>query len=134
MMLYKKDCNYAFDFDKSPYCVQFFVNGKQIQENFFDEVDNCFLWSGYQLFVDSNYKFAWDTLKITDTEGKTAYELHQESELLEYMWQTLTDIPVDEDVCLEMPWFVFGKGTYNEDIWHWFDERYPGGVYTLLYH
>ena len=28
---------------------------------------------------------------------------------------------------------TFPAGTEREEIWHWFDEHYYGGVVTLLY-
>lgn len=132
-MLHKKDCNYAFTFKKAPYHVELSYNGNVYMHNFFDDLDNCFLWAGYQIFVNGENKEIWDALRITDCENHIVYEIHLFDELLEKMWDTLTDIPVDKDACLEIPWFIFEKGTYNEDIWHWFDERYSQGVYYLLY-
>lgn len=35
---------------------------------------------------------------------------------------------------IESDFLHFPSGTDKEDIWHWFDERWPGGVYELLYH
>ena len=52
---------------------------------------------------------------------------------LEDLWRDLVDIPIDEDERLEEDWFIFKKGTWREDIWHWFDERHSKGVYYLLY-
>lgn len=132
-MLHIKDCNYAFAFDKAPYHVELSYNGNVFMENFLDDIDNCFLWAGYQIFVNGDYKQAWDTLRITDCENHIVHEIHLSDELLAKMWDTLTDIPVDENTCLEIPWFVFEKGTYNEDIWHWFDDRHSKGVWYLIY-
>lgn len=58
--------------------------------------------------------------KITDRE-------------LEKMWDEFADIPLDEDECLEEDWMHWEKGTFREDIWHWFDEYHSNGVYWLLY-
>ena len=51
---------------------------------------------------------------------------------LEDLWRDLVDIPIDEDERLEEDWFIFKKGTWREDIWHWFDERHSKGVYYLV--
>ena len=52
---------------------------------------------------------------------------------LEDLWRDLVDIPIDEDERLEEDWFIFKKGTWREDIWHWFDKRHSKGVCYLLY-
>lgn len=53
---------------------------------------------------------------------------------LEEVWDGLTDIPMDPDnETIEEDYFIWEKGTFREDIWHWFDCRYSKGVYHLLY-
>lgn len=56
---------------------------------------------------------------------------------LEEMWKELGDVPFEEGpdggLYLEADWRGFPAGTEREDIWHWFDERYSGGVHALLY-
>lgn len=53
------------------------------------------------------------------------------------LWHELGDAPFDDhndcDMTLAETWHGFPVGTEREDIWHWFDERYSGGVYALLY-
>ena len=56
-----------------------------------------------------------------------------DDELLEEMWEELEDIPFDENECIEEDWNGFPKGTFREEIWHWFDEQHSKGVYWLLY-
>ena len=51
---------------------------------------------------------------------------------LETFWNELGDIPVDDDGIIQESFLWWPKGTDREDIWHWFDEKYPGGVVTLL--
>lgn len=51
-MLHIKDCNYAFAFDKAPYHVELSYNGNVFMKNFLGDIDNCFLWAGYQIFVN----------------------------------------------------------------------------------
>lgn len=53
---------------------------------------------------------------------------------LETLWRQFGDLPMDpETECMEEPFLHFPAGTFREDIWHWFDERYSKGVYHLLY-
>ena len=41
--------------------------------------------------------------------------------------------PEHPDGKLEAGWFVFDAGDDRiEDVWRWFDERYPGGVAALM--
>lgn len=56
---------------------------------------------------------------------------------LKRLWYELADVPFDDhqesDMTLAEPWHGFPVGTEREEIWHWFDERYSGGVVALLY-
>ena len=51
---------------------------------------------------------------------------------LQELWQLFGDIPIDDSDDILEDFLGFGVGTNRFDIWHWFDERYPGGVHTLL--
>lgn len=53
-------------------------------------------------------------------------------ESLETFWSKLSDIPVDDDGIIQESFLWWPKGTNREDIWHWFDEKYPGGVAKLM--
>ena len=62
-----------------------------------------------------------DTLKERDAE-------------LRELWGFFGDVPMDPDTeTIEEGFLGFPPGTNREDIWHWFDERYSKGVYSLLY-
>ena len=53
---------------------------------------------------------------------------------LENLWSMFGDIPMDpETERMEGPFLGFESGTAREDIWHWFDHLYPGGVHALIY-
>ena len=54
------------------------------------------------------------------------------SETLETFWNELGDIPVDDDGIIQESFLWWPKGTDREDIWRWFDEKYPGGVAKLM--
>ena len=49
------------------------------------------------------------------------------------LWHDFADIPINDWDEIEKPFLHFPAGTYRFDIWHWFDERWPGGVYELLF-
>ena len=49
------------------------------------------------------------------------------------LWHDFSDIPINDWDEIEKPFLHFPAGTYRFEIWHWFDERWPGGVYDLLF-
>lgn len=54
--------------------------------------------------------------------------------VIKKLWGDFADIPMNpETEQMDAPFLNFPVGTPREDIWHWFDERYSGGVYELLY-
>lgn len=53
-------------------------------------------------------------------------------DLLE-LWYIFTDVPIDKDECIDEDFHLWPKGTDRFDIWHWFDEQSPNGVYEMLY-
>ena len=56
--------------------------------------------------------------------------------LLEEMWDELEDVPVYENekyqLCLDVDWQWWKRGTDVETIWHWFDEQHTKGVGWLM--
>lgn len=53
-------------------------------------------------------------------------------ESLETFWNELSDIPVDDYGIIQESFLWWPEGTDREDIWHWFDEKYPDGVVKLM--
>lgn len=55
---------------------------------------------------------------------------------VEKLWDDLTDVPVYEnekfELCLDVDWQGWSKGTDREEIWHWFDEHHSKGVGWLM--
>lgn len=52
----------------------------------------------------------------------------------EKLWDEFTDVPMNPDTeCIEEDFYIWPKGTFREDIWHWFDNNHSQGVYYLLY-
>lgn len=53
---------------------------------------------------------------------------------VEKLWDEFTDVPMNPDTeCIEEDFYIWPKGTFREDIWHWFDNNHSQGVYYLLY-
>lgn len=53
---------------------------------------------------------------------------------VEKLWDEFTDVPMNpETECIEEDFYIWKKGTFREDIWHWFDDNHSNGVYYLLY-
>ena len=49
------------------------------------------------------------------------------------LWAEFSDIPINDLDEIEAPFLHFSVGTNRFEVWHWFDERWSGGVYDLLY-
>lgn len=139
-MFFGKDCNYAFAFDNEEDFDVFFVKSEEdrnkdicdLLNDHWNSVDTCILWAGYQLFIEADWKFVWERIVIQNADAEIEMEFRTQDELVEAMWETLTDINIDEDEYTEQNWFVFPIGTHREDIWHWFDEYHSKGVGWLV--
>jgi hypothetical protein len=59
-----------------------------------------------------------------------------DDEFLEKLWEELGDVPVYEnekfELCLDVDWQGWSKGTTQDEIWHWFDEQHSKGVGWLM--
>lgn len=45
------------------------------------------------------------------------------------LWEEFGDVPMDpETECLDEPWMEFPKGTFREDIWHWFEQEFDVSI------
>ncbi|MFR8177176.1 MAG: hypothetical protein ACLVB5_08880 [Christensenellales bacterium] len=51
---------------------------------------------------------------------------------LRRLWAEFGDIPINDRDEIEEPFLHFERGTDRFEIWHWFDDRYPGGVVALM--
>lgn len=57
----------------------------------------------------------------------------QNDDLLERLWEDFGTFPCGEDERMEIAFLHFPAGTHREDIWHWFDDSYSKGVYSLMF-
>ena len=51
---------------------------------------------------------------------------------IEQLWQAFSDIGIDDQDRITEPFMDWEAGTDRFEIWHWFDEQYPGGVHKLM--
>ncbi len=81
------------------------------------------------------YKAWTDVIDIqTNSVEPCIHTIKENDALLEKLWHEFGDVPMDpETECIEEPFLCFPVGTFREDIWHWFDERYSKGVAHLMY-
>lgn len=54
-------------------------------------------------------------------------------QIMETLWNELGNIPANDDGILQESFLWWPKGTDREDVWRWFDEKYPGGVIKLMH-
>ena len=73
-------------------------------------------------------KFVQSEMKVIKPDGAILVSF----EPIEALWSKLGDIPVNDDGIIQESFLWWSKGTDREDIWHWFDEKYPGGVIKLM--
>lgn len=73
-------------------------------------------------------EFVQSEIKVIEPNGV----VFKTSEILEKYWAELGDISVDDDGIIQESFLWWPKGTDREDIWHWFDEKYSGGVAKLM--
>ncbi len=86
-----------------------------------------------QLFIkteDCNTPFN-TTLDIV--VGNVMKEITLDDKKLEYLWEEFGDVLIDDDECILDDFLGFERGTHREAVWHWFDERYSGGVAKLMF-
>lgn len=71
-----------------------------------------------------------------DTLGNVVEKVRKEisltDEVLEFLWERLGDVPVDDDGFLTDCFMGYELGTDREEIWHWFDEHHSEGVAALM--
>lgn len=53
---------------------------------------------------------------------------------LRELWEDFSQIPVNSDDDITVPFMCFTAGTDRFEVWHWFDERCPTCLYTDLLH
>lgn len=65
--------------------------------------------------------------------GNVMKEIVFDDKKLEFLWEEFGDVLIDDDECILDDFLGFECGTHREEVWHWFDERYSGGVAGLMF-
>lgn len=65
--------------------------------------------------------------------GNVMREVVLDDNKLEFLWGEFSDVLIDDDECILDDFLGFECGTHREAVWHWFDERYSGGVAKLMF-
>jgi len=53
---------------------------------------------------------------------------------LKRLWKKLSNVPVDNNDCIDVDWHIFKKGTDKFYIWHWFESQNKNfSVHDALY-
>lgn len=83
----------------------------------------------FQKMEDCNisYNVAMDT-----AVGVAARGITLDDGKLEYLWEKFGGVMIDDNECILEEFLGFAVGTFQEEIWHWFDEHYTKGVAGLM--
>ena len=99
--------------------------------DYFNTIDACIMWGALQI-MDGELHNGMHIV-IQSPEPNIIKEYTTYDSLLEDLWKTLTDVPMNPDTeGIEENWFIFPKGTNREEIWHWFDEQHSKGVGWIM--
>lgn len=97
----------------------------------YNTIDVCIMWGVLQVMDGKLHDGMRIAIQNPDTDVVKEYTTYDS--LLEDLWKTLTDVPMNPDTeDMEEDWFIFPKGTNREDIWDWFDEQYSKGVGWMM--
>ena len=70
--------------------------------------------------------------EMRDVPQQVALLIQEQDARVEGLWESLGDIPVDDDGYLEEEFLHWGAGVDREDVWHWFDSKHSKGVVYLM--
>ena len=59
-------------------------------------------------------------------------EEHYEAVDIERLWEEFADTPVNKEEEIEERFLSFEPGTNRQEIWRWFDKRFPNGLGKYL--
>lgn len=99
---------------------EYMANSKKVMEEMlqlFDKWENC------------NTPF---NVTLENVVEKVRKEISLGDRVLEFLWERLGAVPVDDDGCLAACFMGYEEGTDREEIWHWFDVHHSEGVAVLM--
>lgn len=95
-------------------------------ESFFVDTDNGQMLNADAQEIKDGYK---SKLKSCLTQGVGTYR----EKLARFVWEALTDVPVNDDGELESYFCVFAPGADREDVWHWLEETFNVSVGDMFF-
>lgn len=97
----------------------------------FNTIDACIMWGALQAMDGKLHDGMHIVIQSPEPEVLKEYVTYDS--LLEDLWKTLTDVPINPDTeDMEENWFIFPKGTNREEIWDWFDEQHSKGIGWIM--
>lgn len=97
----------------------------------YNTIDVCIMWGVLQVMDGKLHDGMRIAIQNPNTDVVKEYTTYDS--LLEDLWKTLTDVPMNPDTeDMEEDWFIFPKGTNREDIWDWFDEQHSKGIGWIM--
>lgn len=103
-----------------PWLYEYMANSEKVMEEIlqmFDKLEDCN--ASYNATLENAVEKVKKEISLTD-------------EVLEFLWERLGDVPVDDDGFLDDCFMGYEPGTDREEIWHWFDEYHSEGVAALM--
>lgn len=70
--------------------------------------------------------------KDTDALVNVNKDSRFDSQEIEMLWDLFGDVMIGDDDLIQEEFLDFPEGTNRMEIWHWFDEKYQGGVAKLM--
>ena len=113
--------------------IGFFRFGKRLEDEDYDVFfcDTCIMWAA--LLAMEGKLHDGMHIVIQSPEPEVVKEYTTYDSLLEDLWKTLTNVPMNPDTeDMEEDWFIFPKGTSREEIWYWFDEQHSKGIGWIM--
>lgn len=81
-------------------------------------------------FIDDKEKIR-DLFELSKNDFLKSYSYLTEEEYqvtIDDLWEDFSYIDIDENENILENWKIFKKGTFREDVWHWFDEKTINGI------
>lgn len=117
---------FLYTYDKDKEIPMYYLN-----HDHYNNIDTCIMWGIVEIIKHGlDHK---EELVIQDPNTNIVKEYTTYDSLLEDLWKTLTDVPMNpETEDMEEDWFIFPKGTNREEIWDWFDEQHSKGIGWIM--
>lgn len=108
-------------------------NFHDIDFNGTDEQENDLTMEEYlEYYYKDDLQSQLDFLLDYGTWDLEEIEMPLSQEDLVLLWQDFGDVHINSDDEIAEDWKLWERGTPKNDIWHYFDENYKGGLKALM--